>query len=125
MKSEGATSEQAELFNLATDSNASVLTRDAAVVRNDQHFSRPVADPLDLERNQWDAPRGDDDTFNVNGFVGAFDGVGRHFGNRARDHRGTSAAQRGGRDDETHDEVSCVTHSVYSSFPVTARIPSA
>src|SRR5688500_2007365 len=125
MKSEGATAEQAELFDLATDSNASVLTRDAAVVRNDQHFARPVADPVDLERYQWDAPRGGDDTFNGHGFVGEFAGVGLHFGNRARAHRGTSAAQRGGRDDETHDEVSCATHRVYSSFPVTARIPSA
>src|SRR5688500_19676835 len=110
MKSVGATAEQAERFNLATDSNASVLTRDAAVVRNDQRFSRPVADPVDLERNQWDAPRGGDDTFNGHGFVGEFAGVGLHFGNRALAHRGTSATQRGGRDDKTHDEVSCPTH---------------
>src|SRR5688500_12212768 len=116
MKSEGATAEQAELFNLATDSNASVLTRDAAVVRNDQHFSRPVADPVDLERNQWDAPRGGDDAFNGHGFVGEFAGVGLHFGNRARAHRGTRAACRGSRDDETEDEVSCATHLHFSRF---------
>src|SRR5687768_1708829 len=126
MKSEGATAEQAELFNLSTDTNARVLARKPAVVRNDQHFSRPVADPVDLERNQWDAPRGGDDAFNGHGFVRAFAGVGLHFRNRARAHRSASAANRGGRDDQTHDEVSCATHSVLLqlSLPRLRREPA-
>src|SRR6185503_7294220 len=93
VKSEAAAAEETDFLDLTADADAGVLARDAAVVRDDQHLFRTVADAEDLEGHERDAERRRDDALDGHRLVVEFARVGLHLRDRATPHRRASATQ--------------------------------